>query len=53
VRDDGGEPAVSPLTVYCGHARNIGTAHMLSNLTVFTGSTEYGTPQVNEVIGGE
>lgn len=38
------------LTVYCGHTHNSGTAHVLPNLTVFTGAAEYGVPQVNSVI---
>lgn len=38
------------LTVYCGHTHNSGTAHILPNLTVFTGAAEYGAPQVNGVI---
>lgn len=38
------------LTVYCGHTHNSGTAHVLPNLTVFTGAAEYGVPQVNAVI---
>lgn len=38
------------LTVYCGHTHNSGTAHVLPNLTVFTGAAEYGAPQVNGVI---
>ncbi|TKS64361.1 MAG: phosphoesterase [Nitrospira sp.] len=41
------------LTVYCGHTHNSGTAHVLPNLTVFTGAAEYGTPQVNGVIDVE
>jgi predicted phosphohydrolase len=38
------------LSVYCGHTHNSGIAHMLPNLTVFTGAAEYGVPQVNAVI---
>ncbi len=38
------------LTVYCGHTHNSGTAHVLPNLTIFTGAAEYGVPQVNAVI---
>ena len=38
------------LTVYCGHTHNSGTAHVLPNLTVFTGAAEYGTPQVSDVL---
>lgn len=39
--------------VYCGHTCHSGTAHVLPNLTVFTGVAEHATPQVNGVIDVE
>jgi len=38
------------LSVYCGHTHNSGIAHVLPNLTVFTGAAEYGMPHVNAMI---
>lgn len=38
------------LTVYCGHTHSAGTAQILPNLQVITGATEYGAPQINDVL---
>ena len=38
------------LTVLCGHTHNAGVTQILPNLRVTTGSAEYGTPHVQDVL---
>ena len=38
------------VTVLCGHTHNAGTVQVLPNLRVLTGSAEYGTPCISDVL---
>jgi 3',5'-cyclic AMP phosphodiesterase CpdA len=38
------------LTVYCGHTHSPGICQPLPNVTIYTGSAEYGLPTVQQVI---
>jgi 3',5'-cyclic-AMP phosphodiesterase len=38
------------LTVYCGHTHSSGICQPLPNVTIYTGSAQYGLPTVQEVI---
>lgn len=41
------------MTVLCGHTHSEGVAHVLPNLTVYTGGARYGEPTVQRVIEAE
>lgn len=40
----------SEMTVLCGHTHGLGECQILPNLKVFTGSAEYGSPQIQRSI---
>ncbi len=39
------------VSVYCGHTHSPGVARPLPNLTIYTGGSEYGEPQIQKLIG--
>jgi len=38
------------LTVLCGHTHSPGAAQILPNLEVLTGSAEYGSPTIQQIL---
>lgn len=38
------------MTVLCGHTHSAGACQILPNLKVTTGCTEYGAPQVQQIV---